>query len=1496
MTINTNINIDSLFPFLPSADEEDDIDCDPLQTLSDSIIAHTRPPLLCIQEPQEQTLFSDTSYTTNREEIPIAYKTLQENDSTSHRSSSSTSTSIPTTLNSMLLEVNKAISSNTINATELARRGDIYRQQGKYAEALADLNKAILLNPNDTFALATRGHIYRERGKFKEALADLTQAIRLNPNDTFALATRGDTYRLQEKFKEALVDLNKATRFDPNDAFALIARGDVYRLQKKFKEALADLTQAIRLNPNDTFALIARGDVYAEQSKFKEALVDLNEAIRLQPNYSFALAVRGDIYRKQDKFTEALVDLDQAIRLAPNDAFALIARGDVYVEQSKLKEALVDLNKAIRLRPNNAYALAVRGDIYRQQSKFTEALADITQAIRLNPNNTSALVTRGYLYREQGKLPEFDHELNVLSRIEEPETSSSSSSSTPSFTSSSAAPNITPFHIETEHFAKNPTIVARYFEKKFIGKSRNISPIGRREEVDCRRYQFSKLKFKGEGRMPEGTNRKIYTGDGWNIEHYTSTPSKSYDRLSFVHLGRGQNGYMPKKPDGEGSRVIAVLSHHQKDMTTAFVEEGYDVLVVNEMDSSPDKCNFLIPRRLASLFFSEKVGAKDLIFLDDNIQDIFLSDEIRDDEPNWETIYDLYRQASKDTGLTLLSTESIGGHQKELPIAKDLIVREGAYGAKLTYVNLVKLREKKTPLRQLFPSELNFCLENHFLHSSIRALGLKSGAISRKSIVLQRNGENPGSCSSVEQPAEQYLRTIPPEGWNDFHKQAFTTIQQDIQAEMRRHERTHEREISRDPFNMTTPATSSDSSSGEKDLSREYEKKDQQRTAPATQPSGASSSLSTHNSEWRTEVAERLNQIIESMPREEQLREPQREALQKLCLMHQHQAKKGYIELPTGVGKTRIITSSVVAAMRSPSLQKTILVISPTRDLTKQMRDDLIKEQRLFGTKFPVVQVDSSTNSSSISLSKYKENKILKEHPKHIVVMCAKTAYEFLHQGGDPGFVIIDELHKISDKIYPLINGSCPLLGLSATPGDRAVHFQDENSTFGSQLYTYPVRKAVEKGYLCPWVTRSVTVQGPDIKNREWVKLIPQLLKQINHPEGGKVSDHPNIIYSRFTKEANSIVEDQENALAYHSYKIYRDEILDSFADDDKAENSIAAVNGLVEGSNFPKLRTVVVTNNRSENATRQILGRCLRLDSAAPNKKALLLLFDTNVTQTQDFPDSLICPESLSGITSDFENKKYTLEGYTFTISDKISDIFQSSQTSSRRPSPPRSPTHLSPEQLQENGISLHPLGRRTIQTQKAPTQTQSIARPKPITRRGEFRKPRFSKKAREKLQAISQRPATATQRAAIKPPLPIPFAQRDKRVTTQAIRKEKRTSKAVEARKSPPILTRKTTAPRDAIKASHQTASVQKDKRVATQAIRKEKRTTKAVEARKLPTLPILARKTTAPRDAIKASHQTASIQKDKREATQAIRKEKRTSKAVEARKPIPLSVRNT
>jgi tetratricopeptide (TPR) repeat protein len=197
------------------------------------------------------------------------------------------------------------------------QRGEAYRVQRRYADALADLNRVIEADPGRVSAIGSRGEAYRLTGRHREARADFDRAIDLDPGYAWALGSRGRVHRATGHHEEALADFSRAIDLDPGYAWAIGSRGETYRDLGRYDQALADFNRAIELRPGYWWAVSGRGETYRLLGRYDEALADLNDAVKADPDNAWALGHRGQAYHALGCYTEARADLVRASELEP---------------------------------------------------------------------------------------------------------------------------------------------------------------------------------------------------------------------------------------------------------------------------------------------------------------------------------------------------------------------------------------------------------------------------------------------------------------------------------------------------------------------------------------------------------------------------------------------------------------------------------------------------------------------------------------------------------------------------------------------------------------------------------------------------------------------------------------------------------------------------------------------------------------------------------------------------------------------------------------------------------------------------------------------------------------------------------------------------------------------------------------------------------------------------------------------------------------------------
>lgn len=738
-----------------------------------------------------------------------------------------------------------------------------------------------------------------------------------------------------------------------------------------------------------------------------------------------------------------------------------------------------------------------------------------------------------------------------------------------------------------------------------------------------------------------------YSSESWSISYHSLEPLTFFDRLSFVIAGRGSEALCPKEADPEHSRVILVLSPDQDPKD--YVRSGVDALQVARLDGSEDKCGLCTSRRLAALYFAKQVKARDCIFLDDNIAHIHVSKGLYPETCSWGDVYGMYRHAAAESQHALLSAESLGSFWQKMPDSGQLEVETGAFGAKLTYLDLhgvcQRLTGEQMVIRDLLPRNLELWGEDYYLHLVLQSLSLKTGVLSRKTLVIKRSHDGAGRCAKSCKKADVWA-DLPvdlelPKACQHAHQAIIDIYRAHVQSEESKFSRQQERNVL-----CVRPESDRQVSQDTNviDLTARYERRAVAASSSSSKEDILNSSRfsevrsSENDPDWEDDYAASIRQWVKLRPSEADLRSPLRTALNNAASLFEERVKRGFVSAATGVGKSRMIAGLAHSILQVNKFKKRALVIAPTVQLCGQLAKGLMKQ----GVE--IVKVDHQNTN----VTYYAANKTLNN--RHVAVICAASARQFLSKKehrDSVGLVFMDELHRIPEAIYGFLAEEEEIyqIGFSATPGSLRKHFNQAQS---SCLLDFSAREACRAGYLCPWVTRRISVyrkqEGGDSlrplkpSERDWLSCLGELLTKLEHFDAtSRLSDHHGLIFVRDTKES-AVLERGEISYAYDSYKKKPEAILTAFERGDRRH--LSAVRCLIEGFNSHKVNFALVCNDREEKDLRQILGRTLRRTEENTSKRAVLYVLRETI------PDSLILnPENPPEYSRTLKIAEYVFE-----------------------------------------------------------------------------------------------------------------------------------------------------------------------------------------------------------------------------------------------------------
>lgn len=224
-------------------------------------------------------------------------------------------------VNQAILQGEEAIKIDPKHQGAMMLLGKAYKQKRNYDAAAKYLSQVVELNKDNPLAKMSKpleavyyqlGDIYKQQGKYPQAVQSLLAALAIDYTDADALALLGTVYQKQNDHEKAVGAFQEALRFDPS-----------------FREPYEGLTVSYAALGKTQEAAYARAMVKLWQDNYADAAKQLEEVLAQSPNmihanYGLALA-----YEKLGRRDEAIAALNKFLKTFPNDIAAQQALGRI---------------------------------------------------------------------------------------------------------------------------------------------------------------------------------------------------------------------------------------------------------------------------------------------------------------------------------------------------------------------------------------------------------------------------------------------------------------------------------------------------------------------------------------------------------------------------------------------------------------------------------------------------------------------------------------------------------------------------------------------------------------------------------------------------------------------------------------------------------------------------------------------------------------------------------------------------------------------------------------------------------------------------------------------------------------------------------------------------------------------------------------------------------------------------------------------------------------
>jgi adenylate cyclase len=173
----------------------------------------------------------------------------------------------------------KAIALDNSESTAHGIMGSIYLMSRQHDKAITQVERAISLNPNDASNLIRLGFVLLNAGRPEEAISALKNHRRLNPTPWqhyyLQLVT---AYRLTGQYKEAIETAKEALRHVPNNINIYLQLTATYSMMGHEEEARAAAAEVMKINPKFSLEWYAKTIYFKNQNDIDKTIEALHKA------------------------------------------------------------------------------------------------------------------------------------------------------------------------------------------------------------------------------------------------------------------------------------------------------------------------------------------------------------------------------------------------------------------------------------------------------------------------------------------------------------------------------------------------------------------------------------------------------------------------------------------------------------------------------------------------------------------------------------------------------------------------------------------------------------------------------------------------------------------------------------------------------------------------------------------------------------------------------------------------------------------------------------------------------------------------------------------------------------------------------------------------------------------------------------------------------------------------------------------------------------------
>lgn len=197
-------------------------------------------------------------------------------------------------------------------------QAELYFQEQNWRRATIACKNALECDSRNAEAFKILGNIFKVQGRNAEALGIYAKALQINPDCAPIYANLGSFYAEQKNWQQALNYYQQAVILDPNLTGAYRSLAQVWEELGDNDRALECLCRAVDLEPEKLTApeYFSFGKQLYQQGKLKEASIFYTQGVKLQPRAKSELAQLVKMLEELGEWQQAVAFYHQLISLS----------------------------------------------------------------------------------------------------------------------------------------------------------------------------------------------------------------------------------------------------------------------------------------------------------------------------------------------------------------------------------------------------------------------------------------------------------------------------------------------------------------------------------------------------------------------------------------------------------------------------------------------------------------------------------------------------------------------------------------------------------------------------------------------------------------------------------------------------------------------------------------------------------------------------------------------------------------------------------------------------------------------------------------------------------------------------------------------------------------------------------------------------------------------------------------------------------------------------